>query len=107
MVNNMEVINFSPESARELALVDLVVLQRLTNMLEATSFERIRHNLRTELMESTNLETIVQICDNFSAFHKSVNLISNYKREELTSMTDTEGVTWSGSNGRDYSIDEL
>lgn len=104
------VINFSPIDARQLALVDLKVLQRLTKMLGTSSFDKIRHELRTNIMEATNLEQLVTITEDFTAFHKSVNLISVYEKQtiEETSMTDSDGDVWSrDSKPCKSSIEEL
>lgn len=114
MENNFEldgkiVINFSPKDARQLALVDLKVLQRLTKMLGTSSFDKIRHELRTNIMEATNLEQLVTITEDFAAFHKSVNLISIYEEQtnEETSMTDSEGNVWSSISQPSNSMEEL
>ena len=103
------VINFSPIDARQLALVDLKVLQRLTKMLGTSSFDKIRHELRTNIMEATNLDQLVSITEDFTAFHKSVNLISIYEKQtnEETSMTDSDGDMWSKIYASKSSTEEL
>lgn len=87
-INGKQVIDFTPDNARELALVDLQVLRRLTDMLGTESFSNIRHSLRQNIMATDNLETLVQVCEDFAAFHRSVNLIQSF-RFELTSDVDS------------------
>lgn len=86
--NGKQVIDFTPDNARELALVDLQVLRRLTDMLGKDSFSNIRHSLRQNIMAADNLETLVQVTEDFAAFHRSVNLIQSF-RFELTSDVDS------------------
>ena len=87
-INGKQVIDFTPDNARELALVDLQVLRRLTDMLGTESFSNIRHSLRQNIMAADNLETLVQVTEDFAAFHRSVNLIRSF-RFELTSDVDS------------------
>jgi hypothetical protein len=81
-VNGFQVMDLTPDMSRALALVDLDVLVKLTSYLGKTSFRTIRHDLVEELRSvslSTGdvgaLEKLVHICDEFTAFHKTVNLI--------------------------------
>lgn len=85
-INGKQVLDFTPDNARELALVDLKVLRRLTDMLGSESFSNIRHSLRESIMKTDNLETLVQVTEDFAAFHRSVNLIKSF---ELTSNVDS------------------
>ena len=88
-INGKQVLDFTPDNARELALVDLKVLRRLTEQFQTSSFEKIRHSLRDTIMQSNNLEQLVEACEDFSSFHRSVNLISSFGREEVTTNMDS------------------
>jgi hypothetical protein len=48
-VNNNQVIDLTPDYNRPLALVDLTVLNKLTQMLPKADFGSIRHNFREQL----------------------------------------------------------
>lgn len=73
--NNQQVLDVTPDYNRPLALVDLAVLDKLTAMLPKESFSNIRHNFREQIMNTNNLEQLVQASEEFIAFHRSVNLI--------------------------------
>jgi hypothetical protein len=88
-INGKQVLDFTPDNARELALVDLKVLIRLAGMLETSNFSNIRHSLRVTIVQSDNLEQLVEACEDFSSFHRSVNLISSFGREEVTTNMDS------------------
>ena len=92
-INGKQVIDFTPDNAREIALVDLKVLKRLTEQFKTSSFDRIRHSLRETIMATTDLDSLVEKCEDFAAFHRSVNLIQKFSFE-LTS--DTESCNESG-----------
>jgi hypothetical protein len=81
-VNGFQVMDLTPDMNRPLALVDLEVLVKLTSYLGKASFRTIKHDLIEELRGvslSTGdvgaLQKLVHICDEFTAFHKTVNLI--------------------------------
>lgn len=85
-INGKQVIDFTPDNAREVALVDLKVLRRLTEKLTSMSVDKIRHSLREQIMSTNDLNSLVEICEDFAAFHRSVNLIQSY---EVTSNMDS------------------
>jgi len=79
-VNGAQVMDLTPNHCRPLALVDLDVLIRLTSNLSKSNVYGIRRNLLTDIRntdaESEDcLQNIVHICDEFVAFHNTVNLI--------------------------------
>ena len=76
--NGKQVIDFTPGDARAMALVDLEVLKRLTNMLDKVSFTDTRHSLREKIMGTNDLSNLVSVCEDFVAFHKTVNMITEY-----------------------------
>jgi len=77
-LNGKQVIDFTPDNARELALVDLKVLKRLTETLGKDTFSNIRHSLRQSIMNAEDLNTLVEITEDFAAFHRSVNMIQSF-----------------------------
>jgi len=91
-INGKQVIDFTPDNAREIALVDLKVLRRLTEQFQTRSFEKIRHSLREQIMMTDNLETLVERCEDFAAFHRSVNLIQSYQDMSNMESCNESGV---------------
>ena len=88
-INGKQVIDLTPENAREVALVDLKVLKRLTNLLGNESFSNIRHTLRTNIMATDNLEQLVELCEDFTSFHRSVNLVQSYMAGKFNSNVES------------------
>ena len=88
--NGKQVIDFTPGDARAMALVDLEVLKRLTNMLDKVSFTDTRHSLREKIMGTNDLSNLVSVCEDFVAFHKSVNLIQEFNWELTSEMVANE-----------------
>ena len=75
-------MDLTPDMNRALALVDLEVLIKLSSYLGKASIRTIKHDLVEELRNvspSTGdkgaLQKLVEICEEFAAFHKTVNLI--------------------------------
>jgi hypothetical protein len=90
-VNNNQVIDLTPDYNRPLALVDLTVLNKLTQMLPKADFGSIRHNFREQIMKTNNLEELVQASEDFISFHRSVNLIREICHGEINMMEDEQG----------------
>ena len=106
-VNGFQVMDLTPDMHRALALVDLEVLVKLTSYLGKASFRTIKHDLIEELKSIhsdrnglTNLQQLVHICDEFTAFHKTVNLIKeiDHPMNVTKHQLDSDPVT-----GRDIS----
>ena len=74
-VNGHQVIDLTPDYNRPLALVDLTVLNKLTKLLQKQDFGTIRHNHRDNIMHAENLLQLIEISEDFIAFHRTVNLI--------------------------------
>jgi hypothetical protein len=92
-INGKQVIDFTPDNTREIALVDLKVLKRLTEQFLTTkSFDKVRHSLRERIMMADNLETLVERCEDFAAFHRSVNLIQSYQDMSNMESCNESGV---------------
>jgi len=83
-INGNQVMDLTPDYNRPLALVDITVLNKLTELLPKADFGQIRHSFREQIMTNTNLEQLVQTCEDFVSFHRSVNLIREVLQGELS-----------------------
>jgi hypothetical protein len=112
-IEGNQVIDLTPDYNRPLALVDLAVLDKLTAMLPKESFSNIRHNFREQIMNTSNLEQLVQASEDFIAFHRSVNLIRevlsidvNQDQEEeqvrVVGRIDLDDIDTCGRNHTEY-----
>jgi len=82
-IDGNQVIDLTPDYNRPLALVDLTVLNKLTDLLPKGDFSSIRHGLRGQMMNTNNLEELVKVAEDFVTFHNSVNLIREVSSREL------------------------
>lgn len=99
--NGNQVLDATPDyKCPQLALVDMRVLRMLTDMLPVTDFSSIRHNLRLQIMNTDSLEHLVDVCDDFIAFQKSVNLITELMSSDVTQATQAETVEPESSKPR-------
>lgn len=110
-IEGNQVIDLTPDYNRPLALVDLTVLNKLTGMLPLESFSNIRHNFREQIMNTNNLEELVQASEDFIAFHRTVNLIREIVSEDVNQILEVKGqervVGKTETVHIDYSVDEL
>ena len=74
-INGAQVVDVTPDHHRELALVDLEVLNRLTKLLPCVDLYEIKKGLKANISGARSIEHIVKVCENFAAFHRTVNLI--------------------------------
>ena len=98
--NNQQVLDVTPDHNRPLALVDLAVLNKLTQLLPKGDFNSIRHNFREQIMNTVNLEQLVQTSEDFIAFHRTVNLIREIVSGDVNQIQEEEQV-------RDYGNVEM
>jgi len=91
-VNDQQVIDLVPDYDRKLAIVDFDVLNRLTRYLPVQDLSYFKINLKKSITNSHSLEDIVKACEDFTAFHRSVNLIQevNIKLEEEPEEAEPE-----------------
>jgi hypothetical protein len=82
-IDGNQVIDLTPDYNRPLALVDLTVLNKLTDLLPKGNFTSIRHGLREQIMNTDNLQELVKVAEDFVTFHNSVNLIREVSSREL------------------------
>ena len=109
-IEGNQVIDLTPDYNRPLALVDLTVLNKLTQLLPKGDFSSIRHNFREQIMNTNNLEELVQASEDFIAFHRSVNLIREVLSMDVNQIQEEEQERVVGKTETvhiDYSVDEL
>ena len=82
-IEGNQVIDLTPDYNRPLALVDAAVLKQLTDPLPRDNFSGIRHTLRERIMKAENLEELVKVTEDFTAFHKSVSFIREVCQREI------------------------
>lgn len=83
-VKGKQVVMLVPEIDGQLAIVHLSVIQRLANMLKKASVPVIIEQFCELLMagrEGAKLEEYVKALEDELAFHKTVNMLSEYKPE--------------------------
>jgi len=85
----MKVTNLSPQSERELAIVDLTVLQRLASYLPKADLYGIKNRLKNEISDVTDMAGFVALLEEELAFHKTVNLITTVTMTEETTSEET------------------
>ena len=112
-IDGNQVIDLSPDYNRPLALVDLTVLNKLTDLLPKGDFSSIRHSLRGQIMNTNNLEELVKVAEDFVTFHNSVNLIRevssrelNTKEQEITEPKVIGKINLGDLNNNSYDEDE-
>ena len=91
-IEGNQVIDLTPDYNRPLALVDITVLNKLTQLLPKGDFNSIRHNFREQIMNTVNLEQLVQTSEDFIAFHRTVNLIREIVSGDVNQIQEEEQV---------------
>lgn len=99
-IEGNQVIDLTPDYNRPLALVDITVLNKLTQLLPKGDFNSIRHNFREQIMNTINLEQLVQTSEDFIAFHRTVNLIREIVSGDVNQIQEVNEV-------RDYGNVEM
>jgi hypothetical protein len=91
-IEGNQVIDLTPDYNRSLALVDITVLNKLTQLLPKGDFSSIRHNFREQIMNTNNLEQLVQASEDFIAFHRTVNLIREIVSGDVNQIQEVDEV---------------
>lgn len=89
-LNGFQVMDLTPDMNRPLALVDLDVLIKLTSDLSRTNAYKIKSTLISDIRNVDTarddakeaLQEMVHICEEFVAFHKTVNLIQEINKPD-------------------------
>ena len=93
-------VNDIPDD-RETAVIDLATLQRLAHNLVGADMKEIVNRFIQKIRPSTSLKSIeeyIKLLDDESAFHKTVNTITEYEnyrkeQEELCEAMHKDGKT--------------
>jgi len=85
-VNGKEVLDFTPQSTSQLAIVPLSVIQKLASLLDTQSLYGIKQEMAIVLNNSeiNTIEQYVKVLQEEIDFHNTVNLLTSYEpqREE-------------------------
>lgn len=86
--NGCTAVDFTPKDSKDKAIVHLSVLKKLTKLLPLASEREIINELIDELHrcsyaegaypKGTALKQAIETCNEFTAFHVTVNLIEHY-----------------------------
>lgn len=87
-INGAQVVDVTPDHHRELALVDLEVLNKLTELLPDVDLYQIKKGINEKIDDARSLEYVVNACENFIAFHRTVNLIQKVNTQLHTPNDD-------------------
>lgn len=80
-VNGKEVLDFTPQSTSQSAIVPLSVIQKLASLLHNDSLTNIKREM-IEVLDETSVNTMekyVQILQDEVDFHTTVNLLNMYQ----------------------------
>lgn len=77
--NGRTAINFVPEDSKELCIVPLSMIKRLTENLKNLSFEEIKRHTISKMIETKSLKPMVEYMEDEITFHRTVNLIEKYE----------------------------
>ena len=75
-----------PEIEGQLAIVHLATIQRLARLLPSMPFSDIRESMIHTIANTVTLEDFCEVLQSELAFHKSINLITEYKPDERTDV---------------------
>lgn len=79
------IIDVTPDHDRELALIDLSFIIRLTEVLPKGDLYEIKKGLKANIVNARCIEAIVKACEDFIEFHRTIDLIQkvNVDRNEF------------------------
>jgi hypothetical protein len=77
------IIDVTPDHNRELTLVDFNFLTRIIELLPTTSdLSQFKINLKKNITNSHSLEDIIKACEDFTSFHRTIDLIQEWESRE-------------------------
>lgn len=76
-------VSMVPALEGQLAIVYFDTIMRLASYLPKANWRQIRDEIIQDLQNSAGLENILEIMENEIKFHKSVNIIQEYKPEQV------------------------
>ena len=74
-INGAQVVDVTPDHHRQLALVDIEVLNKLIELLPNADVYEIKTVFKEKISATRSIKDIVKACEDFTAFHRTVNLI--------------------------------
>jgi phage-related protein len=90
-VSNQDIINFTPNTTNEVAIISIPVLQRLAQALSSTSLRSIKRDFREIISndETNTMQEYLQLLQNEIDFHTTVTALMEYQlaepaQEEIT-----------------------
>jgi len=88
-VNGKEVLDFTPQSTSQAAIVPLSVIQRLAAMLDTSTLQSIKRDMRVKLQDNDidTVEKYVTMLQEEIDFHTTVNLLTMYQPTVETPLT--------------------
>ena len=81
-VINQDIINFTPNTTSEVAIIAIPVLQRLAQALYSTSLDSIKRNMASDLRmnsEIDSMEKYLQVLQTEIDFYTTVTALMEYK----------------------------
>lgn len=71
-----------PKFGGKLAIVDLNTIKRLASLLPSADLTEIKQYFKSRLNATTTLEQYLQVLEEELAFHKSINMITEYEEPQ-------------------------
>jgi hypothetical protein len=81
-MDNQEIINFTPNTTSEVAIIAIPVLQRLAQALSSTSLDSIKRNMSNDLRMNSEIDTMekyLALLQTEIDFHTTVTALMEYK----------------------------
>lgn len=81
-VNDQNIINFTPNTTSEVAIIAIPVLQRLAHALSSTSLDTIKRNMASDLRLNSEIDTMEKylvLLQTEIDFHSTVTALMEYK----------------------------
>lgn len=81
-VNVQDIINFTPNTTNEVAIISIPVLKRLAQALSSTSLDSIKRNMSSDLRMNSEIDTMekyLQVLQTEIDFHTTVTALMEYK----------------------------
>ena len=81
-INNQEIINFTPNTTSERAIIAIPVLQKLAQALSSTSLDSIKRNMASDLRMNSEIDTMekyLALLQTEIDFHTTLTTLMEYK----------------------------
>jgi hypothetical protein len=87
-VINQDIINFTPNTTSEVAIIAIPVLQRLAQALSSTSLDSIKRHMSNDLRMNSEIDTMekyLALLQTEIDFHTTVTALMEYKAVSIES----------------------